>query len=564
MTEQQFGEKTDSGEQASGEQASQSKLTVARKVSLVAALSIAIGLVVMVTSNVINERDALISQGERSFTTITRLLANTVAGGLQWNKAASITAGYEAFATAEGSAISNIVTYNRDGQEVTRFNSETLPSHELPNVSDWAKAEIESDSLYFESTGDHVIIVVQALNKKKEPVGLLAVAWSLEGLNAMVYEALMAQVIGAVVAVILLVGILAFVTTRMVGRPLSQMTAAMRELADGQLETDVPARDKTDDIGAMAQAVEVFKQNAIEMRRLESEQAANKAKAEADKQVAMNEMADAFEASVMAVVDHVANGAETMQTAAQEMSSAAQSTTEQANSVSSASEVTTANVQAVASASEELTSSINEISRRVAESSQIASEAVTQVGRTNDDVEGLAAAARKIGDVISLISDIAEQTNLLALNATIEAARAGEAGKGFAVVAGEVKNLASQTAKATDEISAQIAAMQTATTGAVDAIKNIGGTIAKVDEVAGSIAAAVEEQGAATQEISRNVQEAATGTSEVSVTIAEVTKSADATGTSSNGVLSAAGELATHSDTLRREVNDFLRKVRAA
>lgn len=559
MSGQQFGLTENSGGQPSP-----SKLTVSRKVSLVAALAIAAGLVVMVTTNIINERAALVSQGERSFTTITSLLANTVAGGLQWNKAESITAGYEAFATAEDSAISNIVTYNRDGQEVTRFKSETLPSHELPNVADWAKSAVESDGIYFESTGDHVVIAVQPLNKKGDPVGVLAVAWSLEGLNSLVADALTAQITGAIVAVILLAGLLAFVTTRMVGRPLAQMTDAMRELADGQLETDVPARDKRDDIGAMAQAVEVFKQNAIEMRRLESEQAASKAKAEADKQAAMNAMADSFEASVMAVVDQVANGATSMQSAAEEMSSAARSTTEQANSVSSASEVTTANVQAVASASEELSSSITEISRRVSESSQIASEAVNQVGRTNEDVEGLSAAARKIGDVISLISDIAEQTNLLALNATIEAARAGEAGKGFAVVAGEVKNLASQTAKATDEISAQIAAMQTATTGAVDAIKNIGGTIAKVDEVAGSIAAAVEQQGAATQEISRNVQEAATGTSEVSATIAEVTKSADATGTSSNGVLTAAGDLAKHSDTLRREVNDFLRKVRAA
>lgn len=559
MTEQQFGLTKNPDEQVS-----QSKLTVARKVSLVAAFAIAIGLIALVTMNVVNERKTLIAQGERSFTTITSLLANTVAGGLQWKKKDSIIGGYKAFAEADDSAISNIVTYDRDGAEVTRFTSDTLPSHDLPSVSEWAKSAVESDGLYFESTGDHVIIVVQPVNKKGDPVGLLAVAWSLEGLNSLVADALKTQIIGAAIAVILLVGLLAFVTTRLVGRPLAQMTAAMRDLADGQLDTDVPAREKRDDIGAMARAVEIFKENAIEMRRLEGEQAANKAKAEADKQAAMNAMADAFEASVMAVVDQVANGAKSMQTEAQEMSSAAQSTTEQANSVSAASEVTTSNVQAVASASEELTSSITEISRRVSESSQIASEAVNQVGRTNEDVEGLSEAARKIGDVISLISDIAEQTNLLALNATIEAARAGEAGKGFAVVAGEVKNLASQTAKATDEIGAQIAAMQTATTGAVDAIKNIGGTIAKVDEVAGSIAAAVEEQGAATQEISRNVQEAATGTSEVSMTIAEVTKAAASTGASSSGVLNAAGELATHSDTLRREVNDFLRKVRAA
>ncbi len=557
-------EQTSSLKSKSAEAQSISKLTVARKVSLVAAFAIAVIFVLMVVTNVMNERKALITQGERSFTTITSLLANTVAGGLQWNKVESIEKGYMAFATADDSAISNIVTFNKAGEEVTRFASETLPPYDLTKINERAAEAITNNGLYFEATGDHVIIVVQPLNKKGDPVGLLAVAWSLEGLNSVVREALTAQVVGALVAVVLLVALLAVVTTRLVGRPLALMTAAMRDLADGNLETDVPARDKRDDIGAMAQAVEVFKQNAIEMQRLEDEQAANKAKAEADKQAAMNAMADSFEASVMAVVDQVANGAGTMQSAAQEMSSSAQSTTEQANSVSSASEVTTANVQAVASASEELTTSITEISRRVSESSQIASEAVNQVKSTNDDVEGLASAARKIGDVISLISDIAEQTNLLALNATIEAARAGEAGKGFAVVAGEVKNLASQTAKATDEISAQIAAMQTATTGAVDAIKNIGGTIAKVDEVAGSIAAAVEEQGAATQEISRNVQEAATGTSEVSSTIAEVTKSADVTGRSSSGVLNAAGELAAHSDTLRREVNDFLRKVRAA
>ncbi|WP_282604944.1 methyl-accepting chemotaxis protein [Pelagibius sp. Alg239-R121] len=559
MTEQQMNVKpgSNSGSSIRG-------LTVARKVSLVAALVIAACFAAMVTTNVLNERKALTTQGERSFKTITSLLATNVAGGLKWNKAESVEKAYIEFAQAEGSAISNIMTFNRDGEEVTRFSSDTLASFDLSEAPQWVSASEGDLTPYVASINDHIVIVVPPIGKKGEPVGLLAVAWSLDSLNASVFSALMEQIIGAVVAMLALVGVLAFATTRMVGRPLADMTAAMRLLAGGDLDTDVPARDKRDDIGAMANAVEVFKQNAIEMRRLEEDQAAGKAKAEADKQAAMNAMADAFEASVMAVVDQVANGAENMQNTAQDMSSSAQSTSEQANSVSSASEVTTNNVQAVAAAAEQLSGSITEISRRVAESSQISGDAVTQVDQTNGDVEGLSSAARKIGDVISLISDIAEQTNLLALNATIEAARAGEAGKGFAVVAGEVKNLASQTAKATDEIGIQIAAMQAATTSAVDSIKNIGGTISKVDEVAGSIAAAVEEQGAATQEISRNVQEAATGTSEVSATIAQVTKSADSTGQSSNGVLAAAGELASHSDTLRREVIDFLKQVRAA
>ncbi len=545
-------------------EAHSSSLTVARKVSLVAALAITLCFVAMVTTNVMNGREALTDQGERSFRTITSLLANNVAGGLQWNKAESVEKAYIEFANAEDSAISNIITFNKAGEEVTRYASETLSSFDLAPAPEWAASVGEEGGIYVNSTSSHVVIVVPPLSKKGEPVGLLAVAWSLDGLDSTVTAALTEQIIAAVVALMVLVGALAFATTRMVGRPLAQMTEAMRDLADGNLNTDIPARDKRDDMGAMANAVEVFKQNAIEMRRLEEEQTASKAKAEADKQAAMNAMADAFEASVMAVVDQVATGATTMQNAAQELSSSAQSTSEQANSVSSASEVTTNNVQAVAAAAEQLSGSITEISRRVAESSQISSEAVNQVQQTNGDVEGLSEAARKIGDVISLISDIAEQTNLLALNATIEAARAGEAGKGFAVVAGEVKNLASQTAKATDEISTQIAAMQTATTGAVEAIKNIGGTIAKVDEVAGSISAAVEEQGAATQEISRNVQEAATGTSEVSATIVQVTKSADSTGQSSSSVLTAAGELASHSEALRREVFDFLKQVRAA
>jgi methyl-accepting chemotaxis protein len=275
-------------------------------------------------------------------------------------------------------------------------------------------------------------------------------------------------------------------------------------------------------------------------------------------------IADDFEQSVKGVVDAVASAATELQASSQSMSATAEETSRQSTTVAAASEEATANVQTVASAAEELSASVMEISRQVTKSVQIAGAAVEEAKKTDTTVQGLATAAQKIGDVVKLISDIAGQTNLLALNATIEAARAGEAGKGFAVVASEVKNLANQTARATDEITSQIGAIQTATHDAVEAIRSIATTIAEMNQISTAISAAVEEQGATTKEIARNVAQAATGSANVAETISGVSRAASETGSSAGQVLNAAGELSVQAERLRREVDNFLGSVRSA
>jgi methyl-accepting chemotaxis protein len=344
--------------------------------------------------------------------------------------------------------------------------------------------------------------------------------------------------------------------------PLADLTQVMGRLAKGDMAVEIDA-DRHDELGEMAAAVQIFKDNAAEKQRLEQEQEAVAMRAEDERRQGMLEMADRFERQVKQVVEGVSSSATEMQSTAQQMSATAEETSRQSANVAAASDEATANVQTVASTAEELSASIAEIGRQVNQSAKITANAVQEAEATNETVQGLAEAASKIGDVVDLINNIAGQTNLLALNATIEAARAGEAGKGFAVVAGEVKNLANQTARATEDISAQIMAIQNETNDAVGAIERIRDVVVEVNEIATTIATAVEQQGVSTQEIARNVQQAARGTQDVNENIENVSRAAGETGTAAGQVLGASKDMARQAEELRSEVERFLAEVRA-
>jgi len=347
-------------------------------------------------------------------------------------------------------------------------------------------------------------------------------------------------------------------------RPLVRMVAVLKRLATNDHAAEIPDTQRRDEIGQMAQAAQVFKNNMVEADRLRAERAELDRRAAEQRKADMVQLADGFEAAVGEIIDTVSSAATELEASAGTLTSSAVRSQELTTIVADASEVASSNVQSVASATEEMSSSISEISRQVVESANIANDAVGQARKTNDRVAELAKAAARIGDVVELINTIAGQTNLLALNATIEAARAGEAGRGFAVVASEVKALAEQTARATGEISQQIGSIQMATQESVGAIKEIGDIIGRMSEISSTIAAAVEEQGAATREISRNVQQAATGTMEVSSNISDVREGAAETGSASSQVLSAAQSLSSESNRLKVEVSKFMDSVRAA
>lgn len=357
--------------------------------------------------------------------------------------------------------------------------------------------------------------------------------------------------------------ILGLVIANAISRPVIALTQAMEVLAEGDVKIDIPGTAQKDEIGTMARSVQVFKDNAIARLKMEAAQKEeNEAKARRAEKV--SSLVRGFETMIKSIVTSLASSATELQSNATSMSSAAQQTQQQSTNVAAASQQASSNAQTAAGATEEMAASTKEIGQQVDKSSQMAREAVAQANNTGTIVDGLTQAAQKIGDVVELIQQIAAQTNLLALNATIEAARAGEAGKGFAVVASEVKSLANQTAKATEEISTQITSMQQATASTVDAIKGIGGTINQISETSSAIAAAVQEQVAATGEVASNVQQAAKGTQDISLNISDVANAAEQTGTAAGMVLSAANDLSKQAEMLRAEVDKFLVSLNAA
>jgi methyl-accepting chemotaxis protein len=348
-----------------------------------------------------------------------------------------------------------------------------------------------------------------------------------------------------------------------ISAPIRQMTDAMSTLANGNTAVVVPFTSRTDEIGDMAAATQIFKDNLIRTVEMAAAQEAEQKAKEARNQ-RISARTQQFDNVVQLSLGTVGSASKQMEASAASMQAVAEQTNTQSAAVAAASEEASSNVATVAAATEELASSIREIGRQVGQSSEVSTKAVAEANRAKDMVRGLDDAAQKIGKVVALITDIAEQTNLLALNATIEAARAGEAGKGFAVVASEVKNLANQTSRATEEIASQIGGIQSATKDSVSAIENIFQTIGQIDQISSAITSAIQEQTSATAEIARNIEQASSGTREVSTNITGVTKAAGETGQVAVQVLEAAKELARQADSLRTEVDGFLSEVKAA
>ena len=436
---------------------------------------------------------------------------------------------------------------------VTRFGKE------LKLVKDGAvsgKYEHNVDFFYAESQVGlgSIIDVRNAFYDNAEQI--LGANYSSARFSFLIALAVLIAVAAASVAMIVMV-------RRRICSPIVDLTASMTRLAGGDVSGEIVGVGRGDEIGAMAAAVGVFKDSMIQAERLAAEKA-SESDGKMRRAQLLDELTRVFEAKVTELVGGLSSASSIMESTAQSMSSTATLTNRQAAIVAAASEQTSGNVQTVASATEELASSISEIGRQVAQSTEIAARAVENARRTGDTARSLAEGAQKIGDVVTLIQSIAAQTNLLALNATIEAARAGDAGRGFAVVASEVKSLAGQTAKATTEISEQIAAIQAASDQTVTAIQDVANVIGEIDQIGTAIAAAIEEQGSATKEISRSVQEAARGTQEVNSNITGVQKAADDTGSAASQVLGAAEQLSSQSKDLAGQVNRFLSEVRAA
>jgi len=537
--------------------------SVIGKMLLAVVFSTALSSALVLWFNQSSQQNALIAQYQASATEITKLLASNVSGGIRWNKPEAIKKAYAWVVHHKDSDIGAIAAIDKAGVQITHEASKGFKKFDLVKA---VKARDEKAGLKttVSSTSNQILVISPALNKKgNKSYGFLAIAWKLDRIDKVMAASQRTGLIAALVTVALTVALLLFLLTTQISRPLVKISEVIQRLARGESDEEIPYETRRDEIGRIAKALSVLKDNEVERKQLGVQQEAT-SEEQRKREHVVNDLIENFRTAVREMLTSVSDNAGQMEGTARTLTEIAENTSSRATSASTASSEASANVAAVAGASEQLASSIGEISEQVNHSSTVVNKATEKAQSANAEIEGLAQAAQRIGDVVSLIQDIAEQTNLLALNATIEAARAGEMGKGFAVVASEVKSLATQTAKATEEIAQQISAIQLSTNHSVDAIQEIATVMDEAHQTTNAIASAVEEQGASTSEISSNIRKAAKGTETVVENIGEVTSSVGETTKSANEVLETSSGVARHAEQLRKTVDDFLDKVAAA